>query len=335
MTTRRIVIIATQALLIVLIGIYGGLRYLTEVPGQSYSEALPPLTADQAALVPRLRSQLEALAQREHNLSHPQALEETARLLEAELTQMGFEVHRQEFEAAGQKVRNIEVEIAPDPARPNPETIIVGAHYDSPPGSPGADAGGSGTAAVLELARRLSDLRGKAGKRLRLVLFANGAPPYFRTRQMGSMHYAAALRQRGEPVYGAYALHGVGYFTDAPGSQKHAPLLKFLLPGRGNFIAFFGRLPARPFVQHTVALFRATERFPSIGGVGPAFYPGVNMADDWAFAEHDIPALAISDTGPYRNPHFGRPDDTPATLDFDRMARVVTGIERILREQLR
>ena len=97
-------------------------------------------------------------------------------------------------------------------------TIVFGAHYDSYGDAPGANDNGTGTAAVLELARLLSDLRSRSEARIRLVLFVNEEPPYFQTADMGSYRYARLLAERGEPVIGMISLETLGCFSDQPGS---------------------------------------------------------------------------------------------------------------------
>src|SRR6266536_4641505 len=94
-------------------------------------------------------------------------------------------------------VRNIDVTIEPPVGASPPDVLVVGAHYDSAWSAPGANDNASGAAAVLELARLLADLKGKSRKRIRLALFVNEAPPYFRTADMGSLRYAQALAERG------------------------------------------------------------------------------------------------------------------------------------------
>ena len=131
------------------------------------------------------------------------------------------------------------------PRTPDAETIVVGAHYDSALGTPGANDNATGTAAVLELARLLSDLKGKSAKRIRLVLFVNEEPPYFGTDDMGSLHYASALAERGERVTAMYSLETLGFYSDAPGSQQYPAPFGLCLPDRADFVSFVGMLGSR------------------------------------------------------------------------------------------
>src|SRR5262245_29010710 len=160
---RRMSLIAILILLALVAPGYGALHYMTAVPGASYRGTPPPLTAEEAALAVALGRHIGTIAAREHNVVHYDELEKVARYIEATLASAGYVVGRQEFVADGRPVRNIDATIEPASAS-DPEVIVVGAHYDSVRGSPGAHDHGSGTAAVLELARLLRGLEGKSNK---------------------------------------------------------------------------------------------------------------------------------------------------------------------------
>ena len=329
-TIRVLIIAAVQVLIVLAATVYGTLSYLTEAPGTSYARPLPSATPEETAIADALRKHVATLAARPRNLAHYEDLEKAAAYIEATLESQGFVVERQSYDVGGRPVHNIAVSI--EPARPsaNPTAFVIGAHYDSAVESPGANANASGTASVLELAHRLRDLN--SGNRLRLVLFVNGEPPYFQTEQMGSLRYAKALAARSEPVMGMFSLDTLGCYTSTPGSQRYPPLASLVLPDRGDFVAFVGGHSARPFMQRSLHLFRSHTQFPSRGWVGPGFHLGMDTSDNWAFVEQGYPALLITDTGPYRYPHYGQPADTPDKIDYEKMARVVKGIERVVRE---
>ena len=132
---------------------YGALHYMTAVPGKPHQGALPPLTPEEAALAVSLKRHIATIAAREHNVAHYDELEKVARYIETTLASFGYTVGRQEFLADAKPVRNIDVAIEPAGQRADPEVIVVGAHYDSVVGSPGANDNASGAAAVIELAR--------------------------------------------------------------------------------------------------------------------------------------------------------------------------------------
>jgi hypothetical protein len=305
------------------------LLWMTAVPGASYAGPLPPLTPDEARLSARLRVHVTAIASVPHNVEHPIELERAARHIEQALAGMGYAVRAQPFAAGGEQVRNIEVVI--DPASPGARTLVVGAHYDSAYGAPGANDNATGTAAVIELARNLADLRGKAAVRIRLVLFVNEEPPWFQTPLMGSYVYARRLKRSGEPVLGMWSLETLGWYSDAPHSQHYPWPLGMFYPETGNFVAFVGTTGSRGFVRNTTGAFRSAARFPSVGGTAPGFVQGIDWSDHWSFAGEGIPALMVTDTAPFRYPFYHTVQDTPDKVDYDRLARVVSGLERTIR----
>jgi nucleotide-binding universal stress UspA family protein len=328
---RSILVLAVVALVVFAIG-YGALRYMTSVPGEPHRGPLPPLTAEEAALAAALKRHIETIAAREHNLVHYDELEKVARYIETTLESYGYAVGRQSFAVHGRPVRNIDATIEPAAERSDPDVVVVGAHYDSVAGSPGANDNATGVAAVLELARLLADRNGRSGRRIRLVLFVNEEPPYFRTEAMGSLQYARALAARKERVVAMYSLETLGFYSSEPGSQRYPAPFGMMFPDRADFVAFVGLMNSRPLLQQTMRSFRDHTAFPTIGGVAPGFVPGIDWSDHWAFARHGFQAVMITDTALFRYPHYHRPTDTPDKVDVEKLARVVKGIERVIRD---
>src|SRR5712691_3324903 len=291
---RRMSLFAVLVVLALAAAGYGALHYMTAVPGKPHRGALPPLTAEEAALAASLKRHIATIAAREHNVAHYDELEKVARYIETALGSLGYAVGRQEFLTDGKTVRNIDV--------------------------------------AVELARLLRDLDAVAAKRIRLALFVNEEPPYFRTEAMGSLHYARALARRNERVVAMYSLETIGFYSSEPGSQVYPVPFGLIFPDRGDFIAFVGMMGSRPLVRETMRSFRAHTAFPTIGGVAPGFVPGIAWSDHWAFAEHGFPAVMITDTAPFRYPHYHRSSDTPDKVDAENVARVVKGIERVIRD---
>jgi hypothetical protein len=188
---------------------------------------------------------------------------------------------------------------------------------------------------VIELARLLRDLAGVAGKRLRLVLFVNEEPPYFRTDTMGSLRYARALAERNERVVAMYSLETIGFYSSEPRSQHYPAPFGLMFPDRGDFIAFVGLLGSRALLRQTIRSFRSHTPFPSIGGVAPGAVPGIAWSDHWAFAQYGFQAVMVTDTALFRYPHYHRPSDTPDKVDTEKLARVVKGFERVIRDLVR
>jgi hypothetical protein len=311
---------------------YTALHYMTSVPGKSYHGPLAPLTSEEASLAQSLERHIATIAGSEHNVVRYGELEKVAGYLEATLASMGYAVGRQEFLADGKPVRNIEVVIEPANQSGDPDVIVVGAHYDSVSGSPGANDNASGAAAVIELARLLRDLERVGAKRIRLAFFVNEEPPYFRTEAMGSLNYARALGRSGERVVAMYSLETIGFYSNEPGSQLYPWPFGLIFPDRADFVAFVGLMGSRSLVRETMRSFRSHTSFPTIGGVAPGFIPGIAWSDHWAFAELGFQAVMVTDTALFRYPHYHRPSDTPDKVDTEKVARVVKGIERVIRD---
>ena len=309
-----------------------GVLWMTSVPGQSHAGPLPPITPDQAQLSERLQEHVRAIASSPHNVGYPQELEQAALYIETALTAMGYEVHQQAFQAGGQEVRNIEVVIEPAASATGAKTLVVGAHYDSYFHAPGANDNGTGAAGVIELAKLLRDLQRRATMRIRLVLFVNEEPPFFKTEFMGSLVYAKQLKASGEPVLGMIALETLGFYSDEEHSQHYPPPLGLLYPTKGNFVAFVGLTSSRAFLRRLVGTFRELVPFPSVGGTAPGIIPGIDWSDHWSFDQVGIPALMITDTAPFRYPHYHTSADSPDKVDYDRLARVVSGLGQVIRQ---
>jgi Zn-dependent M28 family amino/carboxypeptidase len=298
------------------------------MPGSSYSGALKPLTDDEKVLVESLRRHVGAVASREHNMSHPAELEAAARHIEVTLSDLGYGTAAQRFVVNGKEVRNIEVEV-PGGAHAG-EVVIVGAHYDSVLGAVGANDNGSGVAAMLELARLFKDAR--PARTLRFVAFVNEEPPYYESDEMGSRVYARRSRERGEHIVAMLSLETIGYYSDEPGSQQYPFPLSLFYPSTGNFLAFVANLGSRGLLHEALGSFRRNAQFPSEGVAAPAFIPGVDWSDHGSFWEENYPALMVTDTALYRYPHYHTLEDTPDKVDYERLARVVTGLHGMLRD---
>ena len=225
-------------------------------------------------------------------------------------------------------MRNVIAEVAGRGA--SAEVVVVGAHYDTVPGCPGADDNASGVAALIEIARAC--LPSPPPRSLRLIGFVNEEPPFFQTGAMGSLRHAWAARERGERIVAMISLESLGVYSDAAGSQQYPFPLGAFYPDRGDFLAFVGNLRSAPLVRRAIGSFRRHAAFPSEGLAAPEWVPGVGWSDQWAFWQAGYPALMVTDTVPFRYPHYHLPSDTPDRLDYDRLARVVAGLARVTLE---
>ena len=276
------------------------------MPGRSYHGPLQFSAAEQA-LAARLRAHVEALSASERNVD----LERPARYIAAKLGNVRY----QEFMSGGRRVKNIET---------GEGAVVVGAHYDTVPGSPGADDNASGVAALIELAHM--------GLPARLVAFANEEMPYFHTNEMGSQAWAAAARARNDNVRAMLSLEMLGCYNDAPGSQRYPPIVRWLYPDRADFIAFVGDVGARALVRRAVRAFRSEAKFPSEGIAAPARIEGVTRSDHWPFRLAGFQAIMVTDTAYNRYAHYHLPTDTAEKLDYLRMARVTLGLAAVIKE---
>jgi hypothetical protein len=300
---------------------------VVEMPGETYRGALPALTLEQKQVRDRLKADLTKLAVDigERNSRHPVEYAAATSFMQDRLTEAGFQVRRQTYEVKGRECVNLEAELKGNGRAA--EIIVIGAHYDSAVDTPGANDNGSGAVALLALADLLKTL--KPDRTLRFVAFANEEPPYFQTDAMGSLVYAKVCRQRGDKIVAMLSLETMGYYDDTPKSQKYPPPFNRFYPDTGNFIAFVGDTRSAPLVKRTVGLFRKHAQFPSEGGAAPAAIEGIGWSDHWSFWQCGYQALMVTDTAPFRYPHYHQPTDTVDKVDFDRLARVVVGLRDV------
>jgi hypothetical protein len=305
------------------------------MPGKNVSKARP-LSPDEVVLREELRANVQKLAGEigERNMSHYAQLNAAADFIEDSFSRVGLRTRRDSYEIRGQPCHNIEAEIPGfqgTAVSSPPPIIIIGAHYDSVFGSPGANDNGTGMAATLALARRFASAKPK--QTLRFVAFANEEPPYFLSGEMGSLVYARRCRERGDKISAMISLETIGYFSDAPNSQTYpSPGLGLFYPKVCNFIGFVSNVHSRALLRRVIALFRKHAKIPSEGASLPAFIPGVSWSDQWSFWQHGYPAIMVTDTAPFRYPYYHSSNDTPDKLDYDRFTLVVSGMEKVIQE---
>jgi hypothetical protein len=299
---------------------------MIRMPGKNVSTAAA-LSPDEVTLREELRADVQMLAGQigERNMARYPQLNAADDFIEDSFTRAGLPARRDTYDWHGQACHNIETEIRGN----SPQIVVVGAHYDSVSGCPGANDNGSGVAALLALARRFV---GKSTScTLRFVAFVNEEPPYFLSSQMGSFVYAGRCKARGDQITAMISLETIGYFSDAPHSQTFpAPGLGAFYPKIGNFIGFVANARSRALLRRTMSIFREQKKLPAEGAALPAFIPGVSWSDQWSFWQHGYPAIMVTDTAPFRYPHYHLPTDTPDKLDYDRFALVVSGMEKVI-----
>lgn len=329
---------AARILLAVVLGLVAlagsVLLYGVPMPGRSFEGPTPALNENERQAAAELRKYVTKLASElgVRSATEGDSLERAERYLHDELLPLtalpGVTLEREPIPNAPGNAANLVLNLAGQQAGP---LLLVGAHYDSAPGgTPAANDNGSGSASALVLAHRLA--RAKHALPIRIVLFANEEMPYFSTELMGSLLHARGCKRRGEQLRAMLSLETMGYYSDAPGSQRYPAPLSSLYPDRGNFIGFVGNLGSRSLVREAVGSFRTHATIASEGAALPDALPGIGWSDHWAFWQVGYQAVMVTDTALFRDPNYHELTDTPDKLDFERLGRVVVGLEATLRE---
>jgi Zn-dependent M28 family amino/carboxypeptidase len=283
-----------------------------------------PKEHDLTTLETRLGGHIEYLAGTigERNVFHPSALDATAYYIETEWTAIGYNVTRQTYEAEGVLCANLEITHwgTDSPA----DIILLGAHYDSVLGSPGANDNASGVAALLEISRLIHTQN--VSRTIRFVAFVNEEPPFFFWGRMGSQVYAKVARKRGDNIRQMMCLETIGYYAEHPRTQRYPPLLRFFYPDRADFLAFVGNLRSRRVLHQTVAAFRAHSNMPVQYIATISLIPGVSWSDHRSFWRQGYPALMVTDTAFYRYRYYHTAQDTPDKLNYHGLAGVTSGL---------
>lgn len=266
----------------------------------------------------------------ERNLANFDNLQAAAYFIESSMGQnnMGYQMTRQEYTVEGKPVWNLEGRLPGGKA--GREVVVVGAHYDSAKGSPGADDNASGVAALMAVAQALSGV--SLNREVRFVVFVNGAIPGFQTDSMGSLVYARSCKARGDHLVAMLSLDTLGCYLDAPGSQRYPEGIDATgLPTVGNFLAVVGDEAAPELVERIREAFQRHSSFPLVAAALPGGVPGVADSDHWSFWQNGYPGVLITDTAGYRYPEFGTAQDTPQRIDFARLTEVTKGLVEVVK----
>jgi len=281
---------------------------------------------NEASLVSTVRFLSEVIGER--SFRDLPKLNKTADYIESSLRSFGCLVSKQAFTYEGRTYYNVIGEVKgshPD----KKEILIIGAHYDTAVGTPGADDNASGVAGFLELAR-LTALN-PVERTIRFVAFSLEEPPVFGTKDMGSYVYAERTAQEGVKVYGMMSLEMIGYFCEEKGCQAYPPGVGWLFPDQGNFISFVGNLSSRSFTREVKKSFTKAVVFPVETLNTFSSITGVDFSDHRNFWRFGFDAFMITDTAFNRNRNYHEPEDTWEKLDFERMHQVITGLYRAMR----
>jgi hypothetical protein len=308
-----------------------GCQTTVRMPGQTHEGPLSAATVVERALASTLRKHVRHFSEEigERHAGKPLNLDRARAHVIAQFEAMGLHVDRHRFAVDGQWFENLTAVIPASPgARIDDRVVLVGAHYDSAPGTPGANDNASGVAAMLALAERFS--RTPARRTLWFVAFVNEEPPFFGRESMGSRRYMTDRKANLQKVAAMISLETMGYFSDAEGSQRYPWPLRWFYPDRGNFIAVVANHESRDLVRWLVGDLRSHMRFPVDGAALPRSKEPIGWSDHRNFWDLQIPALMVTDTAPFRYPHYHRTTDTFDKVDYDRLARVVGGLGNTL-----
>lgn len=269
-----------------------------------------------------LRAWVEWISIPRHRIANAEANEAVADWLAEEFGQWGYEVSFQG------RFRNVIAR----PAVLADKVIVVGAHYDSVPTTPGADDNGSAVAAMLGCARMCSEFLPELP-----VVFAafNGEEDGL----LGSCDWVSEdLPAAGFQVECAHVLEMVGYASCQPGSQRVPPGLPISLPDRGDFIGLLTNRGGSAAMKDALQIIR-TERpqLPTFGvevllGL-ERFFPVLHRSDHAPFWQAGIPSIMWTDTSEFRNPHYHAASDTPDTLDYDFLTQVTQSVAAVVLNQ--
>ena len=204
--------------------------------------------------------------------------------------------------------------------------IIIGAHYDTVPGTPGADDNATGVAVLLELARAIALQPLKYP--VQLVAFDMEEAGCW-----GSKHHAAKYKQQQQSIRLMISLEMLGYCDRTPNSQNYPAGLKYFYPNIGNFIALIGNLrTVRDMITLSGNIRKSGQPcewlpVPNRG----LLVPDTRRSDHAPFWDNGDPAIMVTDTANMRNPHYHQASDKIETLDLDFLAGVCHGLIEAIR----
>ena len=210
------------------------------------------------------------------------------------------------------------------------EVVIIGAHYDTVPGTPGADDNASAVAGLLELGRLFKASSNK--KTLVFAAFVNEEPPCFGSPNMGSSVYAKHLRKQGIAVTVMISLEMIGFFSEERIQAYPLPGMGLLYPKTGDYIGIVGNFHSSQYVSFFKKGIRKHSTIHARSLVAPEFFGGINLSDNYSFWQQGYRAVMVTDTSFFRNRNYHQETDTIDTLDFKSMSELVKGLYYTLLE---
>ncbi|OQW30307.1 MAG: hypothetical protein A4E19_10385 [Nitrospira sp. SG-bin1] len=268
-----------------------------------------------------LNKDLHRLIGERHPLSSPIRLQEAEAYLHRQFSEAGLTVTKPPFQALGGTYHNVIGTVVPDtePFQSAPP-LILAAHFDTVQGSPGADDNASALSVMLHVARQVRALN--VTRPIRFIAFN-----LEEENLLGSAAYTGLLRKNREAIHGAIVLECVGYASHQPNSQKIPPGVPIAVPTTGNFLAVVGNERSQALTSSVVQAMKS--HLPIVPLIVPGNgerLPDTRRSDHTSFWEQRIPAVMLTDTANFRNPHYHRSTDTLDTLNLDFIASVADGL---------
>lgn len=286
----------------------------------------------------RLFQIAEALSLEERNLrNNPSGLSRAADFIDEFFSRIGLKVSRQTFQVDGFDCHNIEA-VSQEFCGLGEPHWILGAHYDSAPGTFGADDNISAVAILLETARLLVQ-SATPPRNIRFVAYTNEEPPHFTNESMGSRVHARSCRKNGDNLQGMICLESLGYYSNEPGSQELPTLYRMpketiefarsrgIEPTVGNYIAIVGDEQSASILARFDTAF-SNRPIPTL----PLVMPEMRFSDHLCYWDEGFPAIMLTDTALFRNPNYHKHTDTVETLNFEAMASITQNLVSTCRD---
>jgi len=292
------------------------------------SDNLGAAKAEKKRITENLYKHVEYLSVKigERHLWKENSISKAADYIVSEFQNSGYSVQRQTYSCYGKRVSNLIVEKLGFEDR----VAVIGAHYDTVPGTPGADDNASAVAGLLELARLHRGSSNK--KRLIFVAFVNEEPPFFGSHNMGSMVYAKHMKDQGLAVDVMISLEMIGYFRHEPIQRYPLPCMRFFYPKTADFIGVVGNFHSSKYVSFLKRGIRRHSAIDARSLTAPEYLGGISLSDNSSFWRYGYRAVMVTDTSFFRNKHYHQETDTIDTLDFKSMTEVVKGLYHTLLE---
>lgn len=283
--------------------------------------------ADSEILKEEVKALTENFGPRYYNRTN--AMKKCREYMKARFEKAGAKVEEQAYWVQDEALYNVRAFIG----KKSDPRIVIGAHYDSCRShdggeNPGADDNASGVAGLFGVARLLQK-KAPEGVCIELVAYNTEEPPFFGTKDMGSYRHAELLKKEEVNVKGVIILEMIGYFTDEEDSQDY-PInaMHLMYPSKGNFIALTGGVPDRGLLKTCKKAMKGSTPMPVYSSCVPRTMDFVHLSDHRNYWPFDFKAIMVTDTSFYRNPHYHMKTDTWDTLDYKRMAQVVTQVHQ-------